>query len=89
MSNEIGLLLFGKDVPAPKVWVICKGENCGAILTSERSIKVGMGQRCYRKHRGLSWPLRKRGDGQGVPISDEPFAESGGAGYRRKKYDSC
>ena len=87
MSEEMGKLLFGKDVPAPKVWVICEGKDCGAILTSERSIKVGMGQRCYRKHRGLPWPLRKRTAGTGVPLSDEPFVESGGVGYRRKKYD--
>jgi len=84
--NEVGRLLYGKDVPVPKVWVICKGKDCGAILTSPRSIKVGMGQRCYRKHRGLTWPLRKRTAGTGVPIDDAKFSESGGVEYRRKKY---
>ncbi len=85
--NDTARLLFGKDVPMPKTYVICKGKNCGAILTSPRSIKVGMGQRCYRKHRGLPWPLRERTLGTGVPIDDAKFSESGGLGYRRKKYD--
>ena len=80
--NEMGKLLYGKDVPPPKVWVICQGKDCGAILTSPRSIKVGMGQRCWRKHRGLPWPLKK----EDTLLNTVPFAESGGAGYRRKRY---
>ncbi len=83
--NEMARLLFGKDVPMPKTYVLCG--RCGEILTSARSIRRGMGQRCYRKHRGLPWPLRKRTAGTGIPISDERFSESGGTGYRRKKYD--
>ena len=85
--NEIGRLLLGKDVPAPKSYVLCSG--CGTILTSPQSIKWGEGKRCRWKRQereGTRVYRRKRTDGQGVPISDEPFVESGGTGYRRKKY---
>ena len=82
--NEIGRLLFGKDVPAPKTYVLCTG--CGNILTSPRSIRWGEGQRCRWKRLGPNRPRRKRGAGQGVPISDVPFAESGGKSYRTRRY---
>ena len=59
---------------------------CGGLLTSKRSIRLGMGQRCYRAIRGLDWPLRKAG--HGPPIDDVPFTESGGKHYQRKQYEA-
>ena len=87
--NKIGRLLLGKDVPAPKSFVLCRG--CGTILTSPQSIKWGEGKRCRWKRQEKEGtrvyrPRRKRGDGQGMPISDVEFTDSGGSGYRRKKY---
>ena len=63
---------------------------CGGRLTSPRSIRLGMGQRCYRRVRGLDWPLRKRTStvGQGMPIDDVDFTESGGEYYQMKLYEA-
>ncbi len=46
---------------------------CGGILTSPRSIRLGIGQRCKWKRDGR--PTRKRSSNvsQGMPISDESF----------------
>ena len=51
----------------------CSGKGCNALLTSPRSIRLGIGQRCKWKRDGR--PTRKRSSNvsQGMPISDEPF----------------
>ena len=50
---------------------------CGGILTSPRSIRLGIGQRCKWKRDGR--PTRKRSSNvsQGKPISDIPFVTTG------------
>ena len=50
---------------------------CNGVLTSKRSIKLGMGQRCYRRVRGLDWPLRPRTSGTGPPIDDVDWEITG------------
>lgn len=61
---------------------------CGAILTSPRSKRLGIGQRCKWKRDGR--PTRKRTStvGQGMPIDDVDFTESGGKYYQRKLYEA-
>ena len=56
---------------------------CGEVLTSERSIKRGYGQRCGWRVYGR----RKRSSNvsQGSPISDVPFVESGTKNYVQLK----
>ncbi len=43
-------------------------ELCGSVLTSPRSKRLGIGQRCKWKRDGR--PTRKRSAGQGTPIDD-------------------
>lgn len=59
---------------------------CGQPLTSPRSVRLGIGQRCKWKRDGR--PQRKRTRGQGMPIDDVPFSESGGKHYQRKLYEA-
>ena len=68
--------------------VRCSYPGCNAILTSSRSIRLGIGQRCKWKRDGR--PTRKRTStiGQGVPIDDVDFTESGGEYYQRKLYEA-
>ncbi len=85
----MGKILLNQSRPV-KDWSICIG--CGAVLTSPQTVSRREGQRCHRKRKkaeGTFVPGRgqwKRTAGTGVTISDEPFVESGGTGYRRKKY---
>ena len=55
--------------------------RCGHLLTSARSIRLGIGQRCKWERDGK--PTRKRSSNvsQGMPISDEPFAIVGTKDY--------
>ena len=71
-------------IPEPKQAVFCS--VCGELLTSTRSIRYGKGQRCRWKTEGK---VRRRTStvGQGMPISDVEFTESGGKGYQRKQYE--
>lgn len=50
-------------------------ELCGHVLTSPRSKRLGIGQRCKWKRDGR--PTRKRTAGQGTPIDDVPFTTTG------------
>ena len=50
-------------------------EMCGSVLTSPRSRRLGIGQRCKWKRDGR--PTRKRSDAQGTPIDDVPFTTTG------------
>ena len=47
-------------------------EMCGHMLTSPRSKRLGIGQRCKWKRDGR--PTRKRTAGQGMPIDDVDWA---------------
>ena len=60
---------------------------CGQLLTSPRSIRYGKGQRCRWETEGK---VRKRTStvGQGMPIDDVPYTESGGKQYQRKLYEA-
>ena len=68
--------------------VRCSYPGCNAILTSPRSRRLGIGQRCKWKRDGR--PTRKRTStlGQGVPIDDVDFTESGGEYYQRILYEA-
>ena len=59
--------------------------SCGGLLTSPRSIRLGIGQRCKWKRDGR--PTRKRSSNvsQGMPISDVKFIVSGGKEYVQLK----
>lgn len=61
---------------------------CNGVLTSPRSIRLWIGQRCKWKRDGR--PTRKRTitQGQGMPIGDVDFSESGGKYYQRKLYEA-
>jgi len=61
--------------------------RCGQPLTSPRSIRLGIGQRCRWATEGK---VRKRTTtpGQGMPIDDVNFSESGGRYYQRKLYEA-
>ena len=61
---------------------------CGELLTSPRSIRLGIGQRCKWKRDGR--PTRKRSSkvSQGLPIDDVDFSESGGKYYQRKLFEA-
>ena len=61
---------------------------CGRRLTSPRSIRLGIGQRCKWERDGR--PTRKRTStvGQGMPIDDVDFTESGGEYYQRILYEA-
>ncbi len=58
---------------------------CGELLTSPRSRRLGIGQRCKWKRDGR--PVRKRSSNvsQGMPISDVPFKYQGSREYRQMK----
>ena len=60
---------------------------CGQVLTSPRSIRYGKGQRCRWATEGK---VRKRTTtvGQGMPIDDVDFSESGGTHYQRKLFEA-
>ena len=61
---------------------------CGQPLTSPRSIRLGIGQRCKWKRDGR--PTRKRSThvSQGMPIDDVAYTISGGKGYVRKLWEA-
>jgi len=61
---------------------------CGGVLTSPRSIRLGIGQRCKWKRDGRSTRRRSTRVSQGMPIDDENFTESGGKYYQRKLYEA-
>jgi len=58
-------------------------EMCGFVLTSPRSKRLGIGQRCKWKRDGR--PTRKRGAGQGMPIDDVDFTVTGGKTWVQMK----
>jgi len=62
--------------------IICAYDGCEQILTSPRSIRIGMGQRCYRKFRGLPWPLGPRD----TSVNSVAFVESGSHKTRMWRY---
>jgi len=55
---------------------------CGGILTSPRSIRLGIGQRCKWKRDGRPTRKRTRTSGQGMPISDVKFTLGGNKTYQ-------
>lgn len=59
---------------------------CDAPLTSPRSRRLRIGQRCKWKRDGRR-PRRKRSDNvsAGMPIGDVPFVVSGGKEYQQMK----
>jgi len=59
--------------------VYCR--RCGELLTSPRSRKKGIGQRCWRAERGLP-PLTWKPKND---VDSVPFVESGDKGYRQMK----
>ena len=61
---------------------------CGGELTSPRSIRLGIGQRCKWKRDGRPTRKRTTTQGQGMPIDDVAFTESGGRDYQRKLYEA-
>jgi len=63
--------------------------SCGGLLTSPRSIRLGIGQRCKWRRDGR--PTRKRSSNvsQGMPISDVKFIVSGGKEYVQLKLGEC
>lgn len=58
---------------------------CGASLTSPRSRRLEIGQRCKWERDGR--PKRKRSTNvsQGMPISDVPFTVSGNKEYQQMR----
>lgn len=60
---------------------------CGEELTSPRSRRLGIGQRCKWKRDGIT-RTRTTTQGQGMPIDDVDFTESGGRYYQRKLYEA-
>ena len=62
--------------------------RCGSRLTSPRSIRLGIGQRCKWERDGKPTRTRTSTIGQGSPISDVNFTESGGEYYQRKLYEA-
>ena len=61
---------------------------CNQILTSPRSIRLGIGQRCKWKRDGIGTRGRTSTVGQGMPIDDVNFTESGGKHYQRILYEA-
>jgi len=61
---------------------------CGQPLTSPRSIRLGIGQRCKWERDGKPTRKRTTTQGQGMPIDDVDFTESGGKYYQRKLYEA-
>ena len=60
---------------------------CGQVLTIPRSIRYGKGQRCRWATEG-NVRQRTTTQGQGMPIDDVAFTESGGRDYQRKLYEA-
>ena len=60
---------------------------CGQVLTSPRSIRYGKGQRCRWATEG-NVRQRTTTQGQGMPIDDVDFSESGGTHYQRKLFEA-
>ena len=67
------------------IQVLCSYPGCNHPLTSPRSRRLGIGQRCKWKRDGR--PKRKRSTNvsQGMPISDVPFTYSGNKEYQQMK----
>lgn len=61
---------------------------CGEVLTSPRSVRLGIGQRCKWKRDGRPTRKRTTTQGQGMPIDDVNFSVSGGKHYQRKLYEA-
>ena len=61
---------------------------CGELLTSPRSVRLGIGQRCKWKRDGRPTRRRSTKVSQGMPIDDVDFSESGGKYYQRKLYEA-
>ena len=61
---------------------------CGELLTSPRSIRLGIGQRCKWKRDGRPTRRRSTKVSQGMPIDDVDFSESGGKYYQRKLFEA-
>ena len=61
---------------------------CGHILTSPRSIRLGIGQRCKWRRDGRPTRTRSSRVSQGMPIDDVDFTESGGKLYQRKLFEA-
>ena len=61
--------------------------DCNGILTSPRSRRLGIGQRCKWKRDGR--PTRKRTStvGQGMPIGDVPFSTVGSGTWVQVKLE--
>jgi hypothetical protein len=69
-------------------WRMTRCSLCGSRLTSPRSIRLGIGQRCKWKRDGKPTRQRTTTQGQGMPIDDVNFTESGGNYYQRKLYEA-
>ena len=61
---------------------------CGQVLTSPRSIRLGIGQRCKWKRDGRPTRTRSTRVSQGMPIDDVAFVVSGGKYYQRKLWEA-
>jgi len=53
-------------------------EMCGQVLTSPRSKRLGIGQRCKWKRDGRPTRKRTKTLGTGMPIDDVDFIVTGG-----------
>lgn len=62
-------------------------EMCGHVLTSPRSKRLGIGQRCKWKRDGRPTRKRTKTLGTGMPIDDVPFILSGGKHYVQLRID--
>ena len=62
---------------------VCNGE-----LTSPRSIRLGIGQRCKWRRDGRPTRTRSSRVSQDMPIDDVDFTESGGRYYQRKLFEA-
>ena len=60
-------------------YIFCR--RCGATLTSERTRKKGIGQRCWREERGLP-PLQWKPKSA---IDAVPYVYSGNESYQQMK----
>lgn len=58
---------------------------CDTPLTSPRSRRLGIGQRCKWKRDGRPKRTRTSRGSQGMPIGDEPFVYSGNEKYQQMK----
>lgn len=67
--------------------VLCR--RCGEILTSPRSIRLGIGQRCKWAEDEENGTRIRRNTEITKSVKDEvPFKESGGRHYQRGYYDN-